>query len=86
MEHLESRAAPNSSLETNRDWAVFEANASAIAKERDTVVHEIGHTVADIGDHPVTDWPAAPPWPTGPTRYVEAYLKAIRETDRPDGP
>ena len=63
-------------LETIRDdsnqWGF-----NAVAKERDTVVHEVGHALARFASHPVTKWP------NQPSRYTPLYLHEIRDTERP---
>ncbi len=50
---------------------------NATLTEQDTVVHEVGHAVADSRAEPVTRRPSEP------GRYTEEYLKEIRESTKP---
>ncbi len=54
-------------------------NLDAAAVQRNAVIHEVGHNVADSGDHPVTRFNLG----AGPLQYTEEYLKKIRESDKP---
>lgn len=61
--------------------------SQAVLKERDTVVHELGHAVGDYSaeDNPTTTNVHEGPtrWPDVPSRYSDAYLNAIRSNEKP---
>jgi len=64
-------------LETIWDLAHYDGGYTAHAKELDTVVHEVGHAVAQSMVEPPTAWPGRP------ARYTEEYVDLIRDTPRP---
>jgi len=55
---------------------------TAQQEEREIVVHEIGHALADKATH--DDGPTD--YPIILSRYTEEYIKAIRENDKPRSP
>lgn len=61
-------------VESIRDFSEFISQAP-IDNEKDTVVHETGHTVGQSGDEPVTD---------GNSNFFSNYLKHIRSSAKPD--
>lgn len=81
-------------IESNRDVAIQDGTAPA-TEEEDTVVHEVGHAVADSARHPVTGGDAQS-IPIGTKSkdgilvtthdfsvYQAAYLDWIRSTTKP---
>jgi len=67
-------------LETIRDSSV-QHDWDALRKEQDNVVHEVGHALAQSGEHPVTRFTNEEIY----SRYTDEYLKAIRESQKPAG-
>jgi hypothetical protein len=68
-------------LETIRDWGVVNDPPGVAVVEQDTVVHEVGHAVADSSDEE-----GVTTAPTVPSRYSEKYLNLIRRNDKPRSP
>jgi uncharacterized repeat protein (TIGR01451 family) len=81
-------------LETCRD-AALENGWNVQAAIQDTVVHEVGHAVANSNEEPVTGWDAkyrdnirprgSNFTPPDASRYVERYLHLIRSSIKPAG-
>jgi hypothetical protein len=68
-------------LETIRDVSA-ENNWDAVRKQQDTVVHEVGHGVANYGAEPVTRFYSEGVY----SRYTEEYLWSIRYSQKPRNP
>lgn len=67
-------------IETDRDYAL-EHGWNISQEQQDTVVHEVGHAVANSNTHPVTLLLVNGTF----SRYTEEYLLRIRSSDKPAG-